>query len=106
MKQQYVASNFDLHRGNQVYATDQAKVDAFTEAFAEARDSENLPADMRQFRRKREAVYSDPVASRKPSPRPVTLKTSPLTCASSDAKGRQSTPIRWQITTPTMHPTP
>ena len=62
MKQQYVASNFDLHRGNQVYATDQAKADAFAEAFAKSSNSENLPADMRQFRREREAVYSDPVA--------------------------------------------
>ena len=62
MKQQYVAPNFDQHRGIQVYTTDQAKADAFAEAFAEASNSENLPADMRQFRREREAVYSDPVA--------------------------------------------
>ena len=58
MKQQYVAPNFDQHRGIQVYTTDQAKA----EAFAEASNSENFPADMRQFRREREAVYSDPVA--------------------------------------------
>ena len=45
MKQQYVAPNFDLHRGNQVYTTDQAK----------ASNSENLPADMSHFRREREA---------------------------------------------------
>ena len=62
MKQQYVAPNFDQHRGIQVYTTDQAKADAFAEAFAEASNSEKLPADMRQFRRERVAVYSDPVA--------------------------------------------
>ena len=58
MKQQYVAPNFDLHKDKQVYATDQAKADAF----AEASNSKNLPADRRQFRREREAVYSDPAA--------------------------------------------
>ena len=62
MKQQYVAPNFDQHRGIQVYTTDQAKADAFAEAFAEASSSKNL-ADRRQFRREREAVYSDPVAN-------------------------------------------
>ena len=62
MKQQYVAPNFDLHKDNQIYTTDQAKEDAFAEAFAEASKSENLPADRRHFRREREAVYSDPAA--------------------------------------------
>ncbi|MCB4773549.1 MAG: reverse transcriptase family protein, partial [Sulfurovum sp.] len=74
MKQQYVAPNFDLHRGNRVYTTDQAKADAFAEAFAEASNCEKLPADMRQFRREREAVYSDPAAD---DSLPV---NSPLTC--------------------------
>ena len=55
MKQQYVAPNFNLHRGNQAYTTDKA------EAFAEASNSENLPADVRHFRCEREAVYSDPL---------------------------------------------
>ena len=53
MRQQYVAPNFDLHKDNQVYTTDQVKADAFAEAFAEASNSENLPADRRQFRRER-----------------------------------------------------
>ena len=74
MKQQYVAPNFDLHRDSQVYTTDQAKADAFAEAFAEASNSENLPADMRQFRREREADYSDPAADDS-----LTV-SSPLTC--------------------------
>ena len=74
MKQQYVAPNFDLHKDNQVYTTDQAKADAFAEAFAEASNSENLLADRRQFRREREAVYSDPAAD---DSLPV---NSPLTC--------------------------
>ena len=64
MKQQYVAPNFDLHRGNQVYTTDQAK----------ASNSENLPADMSHFRREREADYSDPAADDSLTVSP------PLTC--------------------------
>ena len=74
MKQQYVAPNFDLHKDNRVYTTDQAKADAFAEAFAEASNTENLPADRRQSRREREAVYSDPAAD---DSLPV---NSPLTC--------------------------
>ena len=36
MKGQVVVSEYDLRQGNSVYSTDQAKADAFEEAFATA----------------------------------------------------------------------
>ncbi len=75
MKQQYAAPNFDLHRGSQVFTTDQAKADAFVEAFAEASNSDSLPADIRQFRLEREVNFSDP------SPCEGLTVNSPLTCS-------------------------
>ena len=60
MKGQVVAPEYDLRQGDSVYSTDQAKADAFAEAFAEASDCDSLPADMRRRRRDMEAVYSDP----------------------------------------------
>ena len=59
-KGQVVAPEYDLWQGTSVYSTDQAKADAFAEAFAEASDCDSLPADMRQRRREMEADYSDP----------------------------------------------
>ena len=60
MKGQVVAPEYDLRQGDSVYGTDQAKADAFAEAFAEASDCDSLPADMRRRRRDMEADYSDP----------------------------------------------
>ena len=60
MKGQVVAPEYDLRQGDSVYSTDQAKADAFAEAFAEASDCDSLPADMRRRRRDMEADYSDP----------------------------------------------
>ena len=61
MKQRYVAPDSDLQQGSRVYTTDQAKTDAFVEAFAEARDTDSLPADMQQFRLEMEATFTEPV---------------------------------------------
>ena len=66
---------FDLHRGSQVSTTDQAKADAFVEAFSEASDPERLHTDMRQFRRERETNFSDP------SPGEGLTVSSPSTCS-------------------------
>ena len=60
MKGQAVAPEYDLRQGDSVYSTEQAKADAFAEAFAEASDCDSLPTDMRQRRREMEADYSDP----------------------------------------------
>ena len=55
MKGQVVDPEYDLRQGNSVYSSDQAKADAFAEAFDEASDCYSLPADMRQRRREMEA---------------------------------------------------
>ena len=60
MKGQVVDPEYDLRQGNSVYSSDQAKADAFAEAFDEASDCYSLPADMRQRRREMEVNYSDP----------------------------------------------
>ena len=60
MKGQVVAPEYDLRQGDSIYSTDQAKADAFAEAFAEVSDCDSLPADMRQRHREMEADYSDP----------------------------------------------
>ena len=45
MKGQVVAPEYDLRQGDSVYSTDQAKADAFAEAFAEASDCDSLPVN-------------------------------------------------------------
>ena len=60
MKGQVVAPEYDLRQGDSIYSTDQAKADAFAEAFAEAIYCDSLPADMRQRRRETQADYPDP----------------------------------------------
>ena len=61
MKQQCVVPDSDLHHGSTKYTTAQSKADALAKAFAEASDTDSLPADTQQFRREMEATFTHPV---------------------------------------------
>ena len=61
MKQQCIAPDSDLQHGSTKYTTAQAKADALAEAFAEASDTDSLPANMQHFRRVMEATFAHPV---------------------------------------------
>ena len=61
MKQQCVVPDSDLQHGSTKYTTTQSKADALAKAFAEASDTDSLPADRQQFRREMEATFMHPV---------------------------------------------
>ena len=58
MKQQCVVPDSDLQHGSTKYTTAQSKADALAKAFAEASDTDSLPADRQQFRREMEATFT------------------------------------------------
>ena len=62
MKQQCVAPDSHLQHGSTKYTTAQAKSDAVAEAFAEASDTDSLPANMQHFRRVMAATFAHPVS--------------------------------------------
>ena len=74
MKQQCVVPDFDLQHGSTKYTTAQSKADALAKAFAEASDTDSLPADRQQFRREMEATFTHPV------PDDSLAVNTPLTC--------------------------
>ena len=74
MKQQCVVPDSDLQHGNIKYTTAQSKADALAKAFAEASDTDSLPADRQQFRREMEATFMHPV------PDDSLAVNTPLTC--------------------------
>ena len=74
MKQQCVVPDSDLQHGSTKYTTAQAKADAVAETFAEASDTDSLPADMQQFRREIEATSAHQV------PDDSLAVNTPLTC--------------------------
>ena len=74
MKQQSIAPDSGLQHGSTKYTTAQAKADALAETFAEASDTDSLPADRQQFRREIEATSAHPVPDDS-----LTVNT-PLTC--------------------------
>ena len=74
MKQQCVVPDSDLQHGSTKYTTAQSKADALAKAFAEASDTDSLPADRQQFRREMEATFTHPV------PDDSLAVNTPLTC--------------------------
>ena len=74
MKQQCVVPDSDLQHGSTKYTTVQSKADALAKAFAEASDTDSLPADRQQFRREMEATFTHPV------PDNSLAVNTPLTC--------------------------
>ncbi|MCB4782005.1 MAG: hypothetical protein LGB70_04070, partial [Sulfurovum sp.] len=74
MKQQCVVPDCDLQHGSTKYTTAQSKADALAKAFAEASDTDSLPADRQQFRREMEATFTYPV------PDDSLAVNTPLTC--------------------------
>ena len=74
MKQQCVVPDSDLLHGSTKYTTAQSKADALAKAFAEASDTDSLPADRQQFRREMEATFTHPV------PHDSLAVNTPLTC--------------------------
>ena len=74
MKQQCVVPGSDLQHGSTKYTTAQSKADALAKAFAEASDTDNLPADRQQFRREMETTFTHPV------PDDSLAVNTPLTC--------------------------
>ena len=74
MKQQCVVPDSDLQHGSTKYTTAQSKADALAKAFAEASDTDSLPADRQQFRREMEVTFTHPV------PDDSLAVNTPLTC--------------------------
>ena len=74
MKQQCVVPDSDLQHSSTKYTTAQSKADAVAKAFAEASDTDSLPADRQQFRREMEATFTHPV------PDDSLVVNTPLTC--------------------------
>ena len=60
MKQPCVVPDADLQHGSTKYTTAQSKADALAKAFAEASDTDSLPADRQQIQREMEATFTHP----------------------------------------------
>ena len=74
MKQQGIVPDSDLQHSSTKYTTAQSKADAVAKAFADASDTDSLPADRQQFRREMEATFTHPV------PDDSLVVNTPLTC--------------------------
>ena len=78
IKQQCVPPDSDLQHGSTKYTTAQSKADALAKAFAEASDTDRLPADRQQYRREMEATFTHPFTH--PVPDDSLAVNTPLTC--------------------------
>ena len=74
MKQRCVAPDSDLQHGSTKYTTAHSKADTLAKAFAEASDTDSLPADRQHVRRQMEAAFTHPV------PDDSFAVNTPLTC--------------------------